>query len=304
MRCTSPAVLKEKTTLGQHTGHFFEVPCGQCMACRLEKSRQWAVRLTHESRSHQANCFVTLTYEEEKLIYGNSIRSTIYKPEIQLFIKRLRKNTGATFKYFAVGEYGDSFGRPHYHVLFFGIDFRDLSDIKSDGTFLTKQQAYLEPSWGKGHVQTSSMCWETASYCAKYVTKKLTGQHAQYYVDEGIFPEFALMSNGLGKEHFKKYYKDQPQDYIVINGKKSGLPRYYKEIKFDTPEKLADNKRKFNQYKIEMEEITIEKHEKQKVPYNKAIRNKFQCPTELEIQERLQTNRNIIAQQSIKEDKK
>ena len=43
------------------------VPCGQCIGCRLERSKMWAVRCMHESQLHDKNCFLTLTYNDENL---------------------------------------------------------------------------------------------------------------------------------------------------------------------------------------------------------------------------------------------
>ena len=40
------------------------VKCGQCIGCRLERSRQWATRCMHEASLHDCNSFVTLTYDE------------------------------------------------------------------------------------------------------------------------------------------------------------------------------------------------------------------------------------------------
>ena len=39
-----------------------KVPCGQCIGCRLERSRQWAIRCMHEASLHDKNCFITLTF--------------------------------------------------------------------------------------------------------------------------------------------------------------------------------------------------------------------------------------------------
>ena len=33
------------------------LPCGNCIGCRLERSRQWAVRCMHEASLYEDNCF-------------------------------------------------------------------------------------------------------------------------------------------------------------------------------------------------------------------------------------------------------
>jgi len=45
----------------------FPLPCGKCTGCKLERSRQWAVRLMHEAQLHERTSFITLTYRDEDL---------------------------------------------------------------------------------------------------------------------------------------------------------------------------------------------------------------------------------------------
>ena len=76
----------------QKDGRFFnnatatlQIPCGQCVECRLKRSREWAVRCMHEASLHRDNCFLTLTYSDDKL----RSPSLQYK-DFQGFMKRLR----------------------------------------------------------------------------------------------------------------------------------------------------------------------------------------------------------------------
>ena len=62
-----------------------KLPCGQCVGCRLERSRVWAMRCLHESQLHDFSSFVTLTYDE-----CPSDGSLNYW-HFQKFMKRLRK---------------------------------------------------------------------------------------------------------------------------------------------------------------------------------------------------------------------
>ena len=52
-------------------GKGLSLPCGRCIGCRLERARQWAVRIMHESKMHDTNCFLTLTYSRQ------SFKSTV-----------------------------------------------------------------------------------------------------------------------------------------------------------------------------------------------------------------------------------
>ena len=58
---------------GGYGDRSVKVACGQCMGCRLEYSRVWAMRCTHEASLYDDNCFVTLTYGRDKLPPGNSL---------------------------------------------------------------------------------------------------------------------------------------------------------------------------------------------------------------------------------------
>ena len=50
-----------------------ELPCGQCIGCRLERSRQWAMRCLHEASLYDRNAFITLTYDDSNLPPGGSL---------------------------------------------------------------------------------------------------------------------------------------------------------------------------------------------------------------------------------------
>ena len=103
-----------------------QLPCGRCVGCRLEHSRQWSVRIMHEASMHAPSSFVTLTYEESKLPAGGAL---VYE-DFQLFMKRVRKKFGPT-RFFMCGEYGDENRRPHFHAGLFG-EYRDWeTDRKS-----------------------------------------------------------------------------------------------------------------------------------------------------------------------------
>ena len=56
--------LAKRKYLYDISGDVVYLPCGQCMACRLNKSRDWATRCVLEAKMHKDNCFVTLTYKD------------------------------------------------------------------------------------------------------------------------------------------------------------------------------------------------------------------------------------------------
>ena len=136
------------TSRSKVDGNDFELPCGQCAGCRLERSRQWAVRCVHESQMHERNCFITLTYPDEFLPPHGGL---IYR-DFQLFMKRLRKRIGYPVRFFMCGEYGELDQRPHFHAILFGCDFDDRKYFSKTGSgYKLYTSDLLIQLWGMGH---------------------------------------------------------------------------------------------------------------------------------------------------------
>lgn len=204
------------------------VPCGQCSGCRLERSRQWAIRCHHEASLHDDNCFVTLTYNKENLPLDGSISIRV----LQLFFKKLRKKFPYKIRYYACGEYGAELSRPHYHAILFGHAFADQKFWKMSGKEKLYRSAELEKLWPYGFSSIGGVTFESAAYVARYIMKKQNGRIAEkYYGDKK--PEFTVMSTkpGIGSKWEATYRSDvYPDDFIVINGKKMRPPRYYDKL--------------------------------------------------------------------------
>nr|QJB19800.1 MAG: replication initiator protein [Microvirus sp.] len=214
--------------------NFISLPCGTCMGCRLEKSRQWALRCMHEASLHEDNCFLTLTYDEEFLPSDGSLN----KSHFQLFLKRLRRSyDDVRIRYYSCGEYGENFGRPHYHACIFGFDFSDKQLFKR-GEYKLYTSPVLDRLWGMGHCTIGDLSFESAAYVARYCTKKVTGTMAKEYY-AGRQPEYATMSlkPGIGAEWYERWKGDCfPSDYLVVNGFKCKPPRYYdKRLERENP---------------------------------------------------------------------
>ena len=106
------------------------IKCGRCIGCRLDRSKEWAVRCVHEQQMHEQSCFVTLTYKDTELVHTPDGHPTLFHEHFQLFMKRLRKKFGDNISYFMSGEYGDETFRPHYHAILFGVDFKDKEPLR------------------------------------------------------------------------------------------------------------------------------------------------------------------------------
>lgn len=226
---------------------MIKLPCGQCVGCRLERSRQWAVRCMHEASLHKDNCFVTLTYSDYYLPENGSL----VKSDFQKFMKRLRKRVGTNIRYYYCGEYGENFGRPHYHVILFGYDFKDKmlwrQNTNGDRCYRSK---LLEELWPFGLSEIGDVTFQSAAYVARYVMKKRTGDMAKEYYGDRL-PEYNDMSRrpGIGALWLEKFQNDvYPHDYMVLNGKKMRPPRFY------------DNRYELN-YEYEMDMIRVKRVE-------------------------------------------
>ncbi len=213
-----------------------ELPCGQCIGCRLERSRQWAMRCLHEASLYDSNAFITLTYDDANLPYAGSLN---YE-DFQKFMKRLRKRTGAKVRFYMGGEYGsEGTMRPHFHACLFGYDFPDKVYYKKTSSgeriFTSK---LLESLWPFGLSSIGNVTFESAAYIARYCVQKVTGDlaksHYEVITDDGEIvdrvPEFNHMSlkPGIGARWLEKFSTDVfPRDYVVINGVKVKPPKYY-----------------------------------------------------------------------------
>lgn len=226
-----------------------QLPCGQCIGCKLERSRQWAVRCMHEASMHQHNAFITLTYDDAHIPPRGQLNHTEY----QKFMRRLRKNIAPKqVRFFMCGEYGELNGRPHYHAALFGHDFNDkLYWMKSPSGQRLYRSATLERLWPYGHSTTADVTFESAAYIARYCTKKITGDAANTHYkrtdSEGEYqltPEYGKMSlkPGIGATWYDKYKNDvYPHDYVITNSKECKPPKYYDILqKRENPDNMED----------------------------------------------------------------
>lgn len=223
MTCTRPVRLYK---------YDITVPCGKCLACRMQRSKEWATRLLHELDNYNAQgIFITLTYNDEYLPEDKSIR----KKELQDFFKRLRKRIdGRKIKYYACGEYGEQLGRPHYHAIILGLRFDEKSII--------------ERSWVKGTVHVGTVTYDSCRYVADYVFKKYNIDYLNRLKKESKVLPFQLQSQGIGKDYAIKN-KDQiiSNLNITIKGRNVGIPRYYKKILNIDKELIGDKARERNE---------------------------------------------------------
>lgn len=213
-----------------------KIPCGQCLGCRLDRVRDWSLRIGHESRLHATNYFLTLTYDDQHLPMPPSLNYG----HIQTLNKALRKAFGP-FRFFCVGEYGELTRRPHYHMITFGLQLPDLRRYGGRDEMPTFESPRLNSLWGKGFCLIGGVTPQSAAYCAKYSLKKVNGDQAQSHyrwvsADGEVFqlePEFARMSTrpGIGAAWYEQFHADvHTHDYVIRDGAKNPVPRYYDKL--------------------------------------------------------------------------
>lgn len=233
----------------------FQLPCGKCAECLLERARDWSIRCIHESKMHAHNAFITLTYAPEHYPTDGKLKYL----DFQLFMKRLRKKFGDQIGFFMCGEYGETSGRAHYHACLFGVDFPDKKEERENKHGdKCWSSATLTELWGLGHTEIGTVTQKSAGYVARYVLKK---QHPDS--PQG----FQKMSrkNAIGKTYFLKWHEDifinAKGSVILSDGTKTKVPRYYEKLLRDKfPEKW---KHYVTQVKHENTERLKEKAEKE-----------------------------------------
>lgn len=230
------------------------VPCGTCIHCLSNRQREWAFRLDQENKISKASHFVTLTYANQHLPIleladkdGVAIyMATLVKRDLQLFIKRLRKQQQVLesqyqklpkvqqkqkewpkIRFYATGEYGSETKRPHYHLILFNTNPKAVQE--------------MDQIWGKGQVDIGDVTEKSIAY----VTKYLINSRLENYGSRQ--KPFNTMSRkpGLGNNYLqaKKWHLENKNFYVLKNGKKQGIPNYYKG-KIFTKRQIEDNKLK------------------------------------------------------------
>jgi hypothetical protein len=180
------------------------------------------------------------------------------------------------------GEYGENYGRPHWHACIFGHSFPDKKPwSRSPSGSLLYISAELQALWPFGHSTIGDLTFESAAYTARYILTKQNGDRlnpktgkpydAVYEITDPTTgeiikrkPEFNKMSlkPGIGADWLEKYETDvYPHDYVIVKGRKFKPPRYY--------DKLYASK---NPYEFEEIQHSREKRGKLKTEDNSSAR--------------------------------
>lgn len=234
MGCLAPYDIRLKETQVRNSAgglsQVARVPCGKCAECKRMRVDHWVFRLRQEQKVSHCTHFLTLTYANENVPMSKNGFMTLDRKEFPDFMKRLRYYQSEAIpdtppiKYYAVGEYGDQFQRPHYHAIIFNAHEPSIAKAWKLGIY------EADPDVNSRNI----------AYCMKYLDKPFKFKHAR---DDRVRP-FSLMSKGLGKsylddpQNMKFHQADITRNYVLVpfagKWKKVSLPRYYRE-KIYTP---------------------------------------------------------------------
>lgn len=256
MECVNPIYIRK---LAMH------VRCGKCLACKEYAQKQWSSRLSIELKYSLTAYFITLTYDDEHIKYGycdekqgelwtldkaiekddfRLMEEKFDKSDIQLFLKGLRnvvekgvpkyyegkkvskiEGKGQKIKYYCVGERGEKFKRPHWHILLFNFPFNLEDSDNLVGLY-----------WRNGFHKIGIQEQGSIEYTTDYMFKNDKNETIR------------LMSKGLGLPYVESkenvsYHQKTLDGIIRVNGKKSVLPKYLRNYIFnsDQKRKIADD---------------------------------------------------------------
>jgi len=222
MACHTPMVVKRHKYLIAEV----KVPCGKCPACKKRRVDSWVFRLKMEERRSFSAYFVTLTYDNNSLPISPHGFPTLDRSHFTNFMKRLRKLSKTKgIKYYAAGEYGSQFKRPHYHAVIFNVPH-----IKWFAEAWRNHEIEGSPAYGKIDIGTVS--GDSIAYTCKYIDKQ--SQVPQHSRDDRL-KEFSTMSKNLGDNYLtdatRKYHLDNPEILYIETpeGFKIALPKYYRD---------------------------------------------------------------------------
>lgn len=231
MKCLSPVLIRNNRFTDNRV-HYIPVPCGKCIACRVNRSEELAGRIMYEFEiavKNRLNCyFLTLTYDDDHLPDGQKF----CRFHTREFLKRYRYYD-KSFRYFLCAEYGGKFERQHYHVfLITNVSDKDIYEI-------------INKCWRNGIAFWKHCHKRSPKYISKYVVK--------YDDREFADKPFVSMSHNFGVQPTSDVIShvhalgldDKPLVYKDVLGSRHPYPRKVVGKSFSYSEK---EKRSFDSF--------------------------------------------------------
>lgn len=220
------------------TNNTLLIPCGKCIACRINKATEWCYRIQEELKKYDnKDChFITLTYDNKSVPQDGSLE----KDAISHFIKSLRNQTQQqNIKFYGIGEYGSTTDRPHYHILIFGLKLNDKKfNSYSKHRHILYTSATIQDAWhNKGKCILAEISYQTAHYVARYINK------ASQQYDKKLTAPYtrASKNHSIGYKKGLELYELFENNNVLLKTnntvKTIPIPRYYYKLleKQNTP---------------------------------------------------------------------
>lgn len=244
------------SSLGQYTSEhpfnrFVDIPCGKCIGCLEMRAKEWAKRCQLEARYYPGTTyFLTLTYDDDFLDFVPafskidpdccSLVPTLRKVHFIKFIRSLRYDRHypqVGLRFFGCGEYGPTFGRPHYHMILFNLKLPTDPESPADLQPILGQEGYFKSSfienhWKFGFHSIFPYEYATGKYIAKYLVKDSWTPNNDV-VDEREKPFLHMSRNpGIGRMYFEDHKEELLKyDSIAIPSENgaffTSMPDYY-----------------------------------------------------------------------------
>lgn len=271
------------------------VPCGKCIGCRLDYSREWAARCMLELKYHDSAYFLTLTYSDQeapRVFYtdpdtGEALTAlSLRKRDFTLFMKNLRRHfPNDQLRFYMCGEYGSDTFRPHYHAIIFGLHLDDLEVYKRTETGLLYNSEKVNRCWirvdengnkfRRGFVVIGEVNWETCAYVARYTAKKSMTVGDEFWSEFNLEKPFVNMSRrpgiGLSAMYNDFEFFNSSELYFTKGDKlaKVSIPRYfYRKLEEENPE-LAEELRQKRKLRGNVYTFSVLQHSR--TEYSKIV---------------------------------
>jgi len=200
-------IIRYKTAVHGFMRVILHTKCRKCDHCRRKRSQMWFHKAKAEFAGASRNWFGTLTFTlDEHFMCETRCRATLAvqgvdfdalpDPEkfservkdlgrlVTLWIKRVRKNSNAPFRYLMIAE-AHKTGLPHFHVLLHEQDFAQPI-----------RKVVLQEAWPHGFSNMKLAKDERAAlYVCKYLSKAMMarvraslhyGNHINYVDDQTL----------------------------------------------------------------------------------------------------------------------
>jgi hypothetical protein len=282
MKCTNPFTMK-------YEDKPYKVNCNRCLACRINRTTQWSLRILSELPETQGKgIFLTLTYNDIflPLVKGedNQLHMSLQLKDVQDFIKRLRKNI-KIHKYYLAGEYGSITKRPHYHIIMLG-------DINKN-----KHEQLIKEKWKLGNIMIGTITTASIRYVTSYIMDKDADNK---YEGE---PPFMTCSQNFGTKYILNEIEQIIQQGYIIgkHGEKIAIPKYIRE---KYPDKLKSNsiENQINWFKQHNIKYRIKWREGKVIPTQEDAKRYWEY-IDMEENENKQRDRNLNKIKQIKNNK-